>query len=103
MTFDEWVADQPLQVRRDLYEHTWIKELCRDAFEHGRVFGNKEAYVIQADTYDGLMLCGVALSIPERDRISEAAEKHFGTKYVNHFVEEVELSKFLPGEEVNGI
>jgi hypothetical protein len=35
-SFEEWVSSQPNQVRRDLYEHVWVKELCRDAWNASR-------------------------------------------------------------------
>lgn len=42
MTFEEWKASQPLQVRRDLYEHNWVNRLCREAWEAGAAHAKRE-------------------------------------------------------------
>ncbi len=33
MSYEEWKAAQPKDVRRMLYECTWADALCRDAFD----------------------------------------------------------------------
>ncbi len=95
MTFDDWLNSQLPEIRSHLEPESLALQLCREAFEHGQVFGPETVFLVEAVTYEGSWVSGVALSRQKADKIVEEAVKKHGDKYTNHDVTEVELDKFL--------